>query len=68
MTGYGFAWRERVADPDWLVYCAACAHAEQVHDIGGCTAGPHDHRCICDEFAPGKRQWVGISEPPRTAA
>lgn len=66
MSSYAFAWRDRVADPFWLVWCA-CGHAEQLHDIGGCTAGPHNRRCICDRLTEKRREWVGPrdQEPAR---
>lgn len=60
MTAYSFAWRARVADPDWLVWCL-CGHAEQIHseNHGACTAGPLGRPCPCGTFNEKKREWVG---------
>lgn len=66
MSLYTFAWRARVADPDWLVWCR-CNHAEQIHGEGGgaCTAGPHGSPCPCGVFTEKRREWVGpASEKP----
>ena len=63
MSSFAFAWRDRVADPDWLVWCL-CGHAEQIHD-GACTAGPYGRKCPCGAFAEKRREWVGpASERP----
>ena len=59
---YSFAWRDRVADPDFLVWCY-CGHAEQIHgeNHGACTAGPVGRRCMCDAFSEKRRERVGVS-------
>jgi hypothetical protein len=63
MSAYAFAWRDRVADPDWLVWCR-CRHAEQIHgeNHGACTAGAVGVRCMCDAFVEERREWVGFGD------
>ena len=54
MSVYRSAWRERVADPNYLVMCV-CSHAEQNHDRHGCRVT----KCICDALTEARREWVG---------
>jgi hypothetical protein len=69
VSRYDFGWRDRVDDPNWLVYCA-CSHAEQIHgeNHGACTAGTHGRPCMCGAFVEKRREWVGLASEKPTAA
>lgn len=60
-------WQARVKDPNWFVRCR-CGHAEQMHTVHGCTAGPLGRQCACGKLVEAKREWVGKGPKPVAAA